>query len=257
MAIHFADTTSGIVFGDIGRIAGLTNLSVAFTVTTRAAGMGYGYILSQWGDAAPTTQRAFIVYWGTTDEVHFTVYYNGGYLGYRTNSSRFVPGAFLRVLWRAFDLDSAGRSMDCWINGTKEAGLIDGSVSPTLVTQVNNASSNVCLGYQVASPSYGMYGTYSEIAIWGEKVPDTFARDYGLGLAPAAHPRNGILYAPLGNIVPVNVWGVASVGVQTGGRQGPHPLTMEYGRGRHGLTGDAKLDEALKGYLIPGGGVLT
>lgn len=64
--------------------------------------------------------------------------------------------------------------------------------------QALNPDPNVLLG--IASPAastLGVPGVYSEVAIWGSRIPDSMALDYQRGVSPLAWPRDLLFHAPL------------------------------------------------------------
>lgn len=245
MSLRFSTSTGGVSFPHDSRLGGLYNLSVAITLTPDNPIAGNQSVFQKWGPNS-AWQQLFILCKNGTANLQFVLFQNGGWYGYRTDTSPLVGGTLIRVVCRVFDLSGAGKGMDIWVNGVKHA-LVDVSTYGGNVVMTNNFTDNqTTIGYDVVDALAGIYGQYAEAAIWAEKVPDWFAAAYGQGVSPAFYQQNGRLYAPLVNgLSGPDVWG-SKVGTVTAGAVSTHP-SIAYPRGRHGLTTSAVLDEAIKG----------
>jgi hypothetical protein len=188
------------------------------------------------------------------DQIQAYICYTNQAYGAQTTDAPLVVGRQLRIVARFYTIYyhyTWNDDVDVWVNGTKRAmGMSYFHCEP-----LRDSGMTLQIGDDDAAHTNmaAFQGVYSEIALWRESVPDWWCVAYGQGASPALYPRNGFFYAPLANgVCPINVWDKATVGTVTSGLPAAHP-PVDYRLGRHGLTADAKLHQAIKGGLLVGG----
>lgn len=218
MAVNLLGANSAkIDFGDIANIAGLTQITVAFTIKPTAGTVTGQRFFGQWG---PTSQ-AFVIYVNDNDELEWLVTDNSSYWGRKTSGLNLASGSTYRVvIQQNFQSYVWGMATGIWVNGVAQSLTADNSGG---VSTMFNSTRTVAAGYETASPAAGVDGDYSEIAIWSGAVPSDFAAAYGIGYSPRFYPIGGLHYWPLTSTSDLaDVWGSAN-GTNTAGTNATHP----------------------------------
>jgi hypothetical protein len=224
MAIALSGASDARVdYGDIPALAGLTAISVAFTFKPTTAVSGTERLITQWGSPS-SLEGCLLIATTDTDEVAILIHGAAGNYGKKTTDLNLTSGTTYRIVMRV-TLSSAG---SIWVNGVSRT--VAASASDPVVSS-GNSSNSLQIGHETDEAIDGEDGEYSEVAIWGESVPDWICEAYGKGYSPAFYQRSRIFYAPLHNITHLrDRWGGVA-GTNTAGTDAAHP-SMLYPRGR-------------------------
>ena len=84
-----------ISFGDVAAIAGLTDITIAFTILTGAS-VGNERLMTQWGSL--NYRRAFIIQVTDGDDIGFAVNGNNGIYGRRTAGLGLTTTTLYRIV---------------------------------------------------------------------------------------------------------------------------------------------------------------
>jgi hypothetical protein len=214
-------------FGDIAAIGGLAAISVAFTFKPTTAVSGTERLITQWGSPA-STDAALLIATTDTDELAIIVGGAAGLYGKKTTDVNLTSGTLYRIVMR-LTISSGGvhaGAGSIWVNGVSRT--IAAVFSDAVIT-IRNAGTSFQIGHETDEAIDGEDGEYSEVAVWGESVPDWVCEAYGIGASPRVYRQNGILYGPLWNTTHIwDEWGGA-VGTNSSGTDADHP-TMTYPR---------------------------
>jgi hypothetical protein len=255
MAINHVGSSARVDFGDLAAFGtGLTALSIAQTWEMAAAPHAtYCRGFNQWnGDY----DSAFASGGKSDKNVYFLCCVTGGgtYYGFTTTDAPLIVGVN-RVVIRVWGL-GVSRDCDCWVNGVLCATTLtwNGAVSA-----IGDSALSVRIGYDGTADS--LYAKFSEVAAWAEKIPDWVVAAYSKGISPIIYRERGLLYVPLGQAAPpiINLWGPGAGSCNTSAGfptiymvTANHPPVVGYGCGRHGLTTNTNLNEAIKGGVRVG-----
>lgn len=204
-------------FGDISGIAGLTDMTIAFTIKTTGTLTGER-LMGQWESAG--LAQAFLCQLVDTNEIGFVV--SDGtdsvnFFGRKTTDSPIAVDSLLRVVCT---VALGTPDVEIWVNGSIRADISWFSGSSASIVDSNKV---VFVGHEAESSADGVDGDYSEIAIWNHKVPDWVAIAYGKGFSPAIYRSGGLLYCKAINTgFLIDEWGGNTV-TNTGGANAVHP----------------------------------
>lgn len=221
MAVNLLGASDARVeFGDSAAIAGLTAITVSYTVSNVSSVADSERIFHQWNGSVP---NAFVAFIGNTDE--FAFYINNGTTinkGRITPSTNITSGTTYRVVNR---WDHGSDVMEIWVNGVNTGA---GSyLSEGDVFSLGDAARPIAIGHQTTETIDGIDADYSELVIHNVYMPDDYCVAYGNGFSPVAYRRNGIFYAPLPNVDNLqDLWGGAT-GTNTAGTSAAHPRIIK------------------------------
>ena len=222
-------------FGDIAAVGGLMAISMAFTFKAASTPTASDRrIFHQWDGV--TANLAFLALNRSTDEFGLILSDGSANLyGERTSSVNIVGGTTYRVLIKT---TIASQNMTIWVNGVSVATTVEFSA---LTGAISSSAAQVRVGRDPVEPANALDGDYSEVALWGEEVPDWVGEAYGVGYRPSIYRNNGILYSPHYNTGSlVDLWG-GVIGSNTGGVSAAH---------------SAIIRRAPKFYLVPSAGAV-
>jgi hypothetical protein len=192
------DTNSDatIILNDYSALAGATVLTAAFSFVPSNPLSGNN-LFSQWGVVSGF--QAFLFQRADTDEIAFYVQGPGGYRGRKTNGTNpLVVDTLIRVMgvWVA----DPTNLMEIWINGVSQS-LVSAGFDSNTTSLVDSPTAVQAGGVPTISPNDGMFGQYSEAAIWVENVPTWVKEGYGKGMSPAFYRNaNSVCYCKGPNI---------------------------------------------------------
>jgi len=207
-------------FGDIASVDNLTEISIACTILLDTGGFANGdRLITKWGSSSADEQ--FLIQVLDTNEIGFVV--NRGapsssFFGKKTNNTNpIVDNTLVRLVFTA---KLSPKSMDIWVNGTKQSVIDWFTNSPS---DLGTGSGAIQVGHESAETVDGVDGDYSEIAIWDHKIPDGIAAAYGKGFSPLIYPKGGLVYCrALNSGHLVDEWGGNTV-TATGAADAAHP----------------------------------
>lgn len=198
-----------------------TGLTVAFTIKVASSVVGSRFF-TKWGSS-----QTFLVQLLSTAEIGFVLRGtpSGAYGAYQTTDSPVAANALLRVVCR---WNMPTTTATCWVNGSARASsLWFGGLSAG--DTVLAGADHVQAGHETLEATDGINGEYSELAIWGEAVPDWVARAYGLGFSPGIYRKNGLFYCPAWNTsYLIDQWGGFN-GTNSSGTTVAHPSVQYLG----------------------------
>ena len=193
--VGYSPSFDQIVFNDTinDALAGITEFTIALTLTPIAVAAEDLTICGQWGGSSPNQAWILNMMGGS----------NGGALGVAFGNPPDGGAYFTRITDLVLSNDVTYRIvvtmvfgvppvMHIWINGVDES--IHNWFAEHDITQMGDSNQSMYFGF--GASTNGVSGRYSEIAIWSRVLTDAECVQYGLGVSPKFMRRGGLFYAP-------------------------------------------------------------
>ncbi len=220
MAIDLTGSNQ-VHWGDLGAIAGLSNITVQFLWKADFADLS-----SNQGWFAQFTDPgngSFRVDSGDGTNLDFLLIDSTG--SARSRRATFTPGQFVEHViactWQTSDDE-----MTIWDNGVQ---IDDADGFTGALGTLDDSSVDVTMG-QDASGASCQDGQFSHATIWGRRVTDAEIVSMGANrVSPLFYPADGILHARMTNTGDLrNVWGTEA-GTNSGGSNAEQPRIFNPG----------------------------